>query len=197
MDAENKLRFRCPHCQKTVVVDRAHAGKRGKCPGCGKPLQVPADEPGPDFETLVAQSMEELRLKTAAHDKTWHLGQADWDVDQGTGLIVFRAPGGITATCLVQIVGTYNTADGTWLWGWDHPSVEPALQKHAALVREFGKRHGVQKLTTRKIECSEDDAWEFTALACKLGDAQGGYRGPMDETLIFMTFGKVTLSKSK
>jgi hypothetical protein len=27
---------------------------------------------------LVAQSMEELRLKTAAHDGLWPLSQADW-----------------------------------------------------------------------------------------------------------------------
>jgi Family of unknown function (DUF6882) len=152
---------------------------------------------GPDFPTLLAQSMEELRLKTAAHVGIWHLGEADWDVDQSAGQIVFTAPGGLTATCPVQIIGTYNTADGTWLWGWDHPSVEPALQEHARRVREYGERHRINKLTTQKLRCSEDEAWEFTALACKLGDAQGGYRGSMGPTLVFMTFGEVSLSKTQ
>src|SRR5947209_19712354 len=35
---------------------------------------------------------------------------------------------------------------------------------------------------------SEDDAWQLTALACKLAGAQGGYRGPMGSTLVFVTF---------
>jgi len=197
MTTDDKIRFRCPHCQKPVSVSRAHAGKRAKCPGCGQPIEIPSVPPAPDFRTLLAQSMEELRAKTEAHDGTWHLGKADWDVDQSTGQIVFTAPGGITATCPVQIIGTYNTDDNTWLWGWDHPSVEPALQEHAALVRDYGEQNGIEKLTTRKLHCSEGEAWEFTAVACKLAGAQGGYRGPMDSTLVFMTFGKVTLSKSK
>jgi hypothetical protein len=54
----------------------------------------------------------------------------------------------------------------------------------------------LHRLTTQKLECTEDEAWEFTALACKLGNAQGGYRGPMGPTLVFMTFGKVSLSKT-
>jgi hypothetical protein len=149
-----------------------------------------------DFPTLLAQSMAELRIKTEAHDGTWHLGEAAWSVDQEVGQIVFSAPGGITATCPVQIIGTYNTADGTWLWGWDHPSVDPALQEDARRVREYGERHGIAKLTTQKLRCSESDAWEFTALACKLGNGQGGYRGPAGPTLVFMTFGNVSLSKS-
>jgi len=90
----------------------------------------------PAVRSLVEQSMEELRVKTAAHDAGWRLGEADWNVDQDAGTIVFTRRDGITAIGPVQIIGTYNTKDGTWLWGWDHPSVEPALQEHAGRVRE-------------------------------------------------------------
>lgn len=198
MSADGKVHFRCPHCNKAVSVAEAHAGKRGKCPGCGQPLEVPTNRPNLDFDTLLARSMEELRLKTAAHDGTWQLGQADWDVDQDAGTVIFTSPKGITATCAVQIIGTFNTLDDSWLWGWDHPSVDPALQAHAKLCLEYGKRHGIDLLTTQKLEgVSEEQVWQFTALACKLGDAQGAYRGPMDTTLVFMTFGKPTLTKTK
>jgi hypothetical protein len=83
-----------------------------------------------DFTRLVEQSMEELRLKTQAHDSLWHLGDADWSVDQKQGQIVFNHKG-MRAVAPVQIVGTYSSQDSTWLWGWDHPSVVPALQEHA------------------------------------------------------------------
>ena len=151
-----------------------------------------------DFETLLDQSVEELRLKTAAHDGVWQLGQADWNIDQDAGTIVFTSPNGITATCPVQIIGTFNTEDNTWLWGWDHPSVEPALQEHAKLCREYGERHGIDVLTSQKLANScEDDAWQLTALACKLAGAQGGYRGAMGSTLVFVNFGAPSLSKRK
>ena len=148
-----------------------------------------------DFDTLLSQSMEELRLKTEAHDAGWGLGEADWSVDQDQGEIVFTGADGSTATAPVQIVGTYNSQDGTWLWGWDHPSVVPALQEHAKRVREYGEKHGIQRLTTRKLACSEMEAWELVALACKLCEAQGAYRGPAGTACVFMTFGEVSLSK--
>ena len=151
--------------------------------------------PTDPFRILVEQSEEDLKLKTAAHNATWHLVDADWAVDQDTGKIVFTQRDGTTATCPVQIIGTYNTADGTWLWGWDHPSVQPPLDEHARKLRAYGQEHGIAPLTTRKLHCTEADAWDFAALACKLNDAEGAYRGPSGPTRVFMTFGNVTLSK--
>jgi hypothetical protein len=148
---------------------------------------------GDEFRALVEQSMEELRLKTAAHDAGWQLGTADWAVDQNTGLIVFTGEV-FTATAPLQIIGTYNTLDSTWLWGWDHPSVHTPLQEHARRVQEYGEEHGIEVLTTRKLACDEMEAWEFTALACHLNDAQGAYRGPAGTTMVFMTFGAVELT---
>lgn len=155
-------------------------------------------EPVLDFDTLLDRSMEELRIKTAAHDGVWRLSEADWDIDQDAGTIVFTSPNGMTATCSVQIIGTFNTEDNTWLWGWDHPSVDPALQDHAELCRTYGDKHSIDVLTAPKLEgSSEDDAWQLTALACKLAGAQGAYRGPMGTTLVFVTFGEPRLTMSK
>ena len=155
-----------------------------------------ADQPV-DFDSLLEQSMEELRLKTAAHEGLWKLSEADWDIDQDAGTIVFSAPNGVTATCAVQIIGTFDTLDDSWLWGWDHPSVDPPLQEHAKLCRTYGEKHGIDYLTAQRLESSnEDDAWQLTALACKLANAQGAYRGPAGSTLVFVTFGEPRLEKN-
>jgi hypothetical protein len=89
----------------------------------------------PPYDILVQQSIEGLNLQTSAHDNTWNLGEASWSVDQEKGEIVFVSPNGITATCPVQIIGTYNSLDSTFLWGWDHPSVMP----HCRLIRGKSK----------------------------------------------------------
>ena len=39
----------------------------------------------------------------------------------------------------VQVVGTYDTEDGTWLLGRDHPSVSEPLGAFARRVRNFGE----------------------------------------------------------
>ena len=147
-----------------------------------------------EYDLFLQRALNELQLKTTAHDSTWQLGQADWEVDQDAGQIVFTSPSGIVATCPVQIIGSYNSEDSTWLWGWDHPSVVPALAEHAQLVRQYGELKGVTELTHRKLETTEDVCWEFAALACKLADAQGAYRGPAGPTYIFMTFGTPSLT---
>lgn len=195
MPDDDKIRFQCPHCEKGLNVSSAHAGKKAKCPGCGKPVTVPEPVEEIDFETLMDRSMNELQLKTEAHTNTWGLGSCDrWDMDQETGIITFTTKKMI-ATAPAQIIGTYSLESGTWLWGWDHPSVVEGLAEHAKQVYEFGQANGIDHLTNRKIECDEDVCWGFTALACHLCDAQGAYRGPAGNALVFMTFGNVTLNK--
>lgn len=156
-------------------------------PQGGKPVES---------NVFIKQSVEGLRTQTSAHAATWHLGEeADWAADQDIGVIRLTFADGTIAEADLQIVGTYNTVDGTFLWGWDHPSVAEPLQKHASLAKEFGEQHGLSKYTEQKVKCSEDDAWEFTAVAARLGNANGAYRGPSGTALVYMTFGEIKLSK--
>ena len=126
----------------------------------------------------------------------WQISEAAWSVDQDKGTITFDSPKGIRATAPVQIVGTYNTDDGSWLWGWDNPSVDAPLAEHAKKVRAYGQEKAFDILTTRKLICPEDQCWDFAALSCMLCEAQGAYRGPAGKARVFMTFGEVSLRKS-
>ena len=148
-------------------------------------------------QQYIEAAREGLRAQTSAHGSTWHLGEEqDWSVDFDVGLIVFKFADGVRATAPIQVVGTYNQVDGTFLWGWDHPSVPEPLRKHARLAKQWGEANKVKSFVTRKVSCSEDDAWGFAAVANRLANANGVYRGPSGTTLVFMTFGKVKLEKS-
>lgn len=164
-------------------ANEAGAGGSG-----GEPLREP--------ELTFARAAEEMRLKTEAAMGMWGLGQGgDWGADLETGIITFNTAKGYRVTAPLQIVGTLDTTDGSWLWGWDHPSAPPPIDAHAQLARDFGERHGLARFTTRQIAASEEDAWTFTAVACHLAGAQGGYRGPAGSTLVFMTYGTVTIAQ--
>lgn len=157
---------------------------------------APAPQDPPEFEALITKASARVQALTEAHVGLFRLDEASWAVDQDEGTITFTNSKGIRATAPVQIIGTYNTEDGTWLWGWDHPSVVPALAEAAATVKAYGDEHGVSDLVTRKLACSEDRCWAFTAVACELTEAQGAYRGPAGPALVFMTFGAVKLDKA-
>jgi len=156
---------------------------------------------GPADPQALRQEIEKAVIGLAAvmttHDSTWHLGQADWSLNQDIGNLVFTTPQGMQAVAPAQIIGTYDTQDGTWLWAWDHPSVEPSLAKDAKKILAYGQQHGYVKLTTRKLQITEDEAWELTALAFMVCGANGAYRGPAGTALVFMTFGEVQLSKAR
>ena len=57
MQPETKIRFCCSHCNKAVTVSQEHAGKQGKCPGCGKVVIIPK---GP-LEALILERQRMLQ----------------------------------------------------------------------------------------------------------------------------------------
>ena len=152
-----------------------------------------------EVEEFIAGSSEGLKLATEAHQKAWHLGEEEkWDVDQDKGIIIFTFSNGVKATAPVQIIGTYNNKDKSFMWGWEHPSVELPLQKNASLSKAYGEEHKVKEFTTKKVSCTLDRAWEYTALAMRLSGDSGAYRGESSPgTFVFLNFGKVTLVKKK
>ena len=81
------------------------------------------------------------------------------------------------------------------MWAWENPSVVDDLKIDALKVRAYGTEHKIEKLTTAQWACEEAEAWAMTALACKLNEAQGAYRGPAGATYVFMTFGRVRLHR--
>lgn len=141
--------------------------------------------------------MAELQLKTTAHVGTWHLDEVDWTVDQQTGQIQFTdTKRGMLITAPVQILGTYDTQASTWMWSWANPSIDVSLQHDAKKTQEYGKQKGYSKLTSPKIGCDQQAAWNLAALACMVCGQQGVYRGPAGTTMVFMAFGKVSIRKA-
>jgi hypothetical protein len=150
----------------------------------------------PEFKTLLDKSIAELRLKTMGHQAGWGFGKADrWSLDMSRGDLLFEFADGVVATCPAQIVGSLDTTDSSWLWAWANPSIPDSLIRDALQVREYGEQRKIARLTSAEWACTEDDAWSMAALACKLSGAQGVYRGPAGSALVFISFGKVQLSK--
>ena len=144
---------------------------------------------------FVKASAEGARQQTAAHLAWGFIREDEWHMDQDTGVISFEFSDGRIATASAQIIGTHDPSDGTFLWGWDHPSVDESLGQHAKLVYEFGIEHNVPQFTERKVICTEQEAWEFTTVASRLGNANGVYRADAGGPWVYFTFGEVRIGK--
>lgn len=149
---------------------------------------VPPDE-------YIQQAIAEFETKAATHAAKWGLGQEiGWAVNQDTGIVSFTFADGTVANAPAQIVGTYNVQDKTFLWAWAHPKVQKSCCDHAELALQFGKKNELSLFTSSLVTCTKDDAGMGTMVAAKLGKAQGVYRGQDGGTILFMTFGEVSLS---
>lgn len=138
--------------------------------------------------------MDELMLKTQSHQSAWGFGSEEsWNLDQDKGELVFLFPGRSTVAP-VQIIGTYEASTETWTWAWANPLIADELKAHALQLKEYGEQNGIQRLCAGEWLGQESDCWYMVALACKLFNAHGAYRGPAEGTYTFMTFGEVAHS---
>jgi hypothetical protein len=155
-------------------------------PGCGKKNQSTAMTQE-EFASFVDDCREELRHKIASSAEKWKLNKfARYNFDQEKGQIEFLDGQGPDLVCEVQIIGTYSKETKTWLWAWNNPWTSDKLKNDSLRVNDFGASHGVERLLNPKWEATEEDGWDMTAVAAHLVSAEGAYRLPNREVMIFM-----------
>jgi hypothetical protein len=149
-----------------------------------------------EFIALVDGAVEGLQLQTEIHQSTWQQfgDQVRWDLNQDDGDLVLEFPE-VIVRAPAQVIGTFDANTGTWMWAWANPSVGDALMKDSLRVRNYGEEHAIERLVTPKWRADELDCWRMTALAARLCDTNGAYRGPVGSTYIFVTFGTVTMKR--
>ena len=74
-------------------------------------------------EIAFERAFNDISRKTRAMSQTWWGDGGNWAVDLERGEIEFTNDRGWLITAPVQVVGTYVPSKGTFMWGWDHPSV--------------------------------------------------------------------------
>ena len=151
-----------------------------------------------DLDEFASICRLRLGVLTQKAKDEWGFSQFErWDLDQEAGTLTFSNADGAKAVCSVQVIGTYSNISKTWLWSWDNPSILNPLKRHAREVRIFGHKNKFEKLTTSQWEATEEDGWEMVAIAAKICNARGAYRGPGKTGPTFMTFDDVTLTSGK
>lgn len=149
-----------------------------------------------NLDAFIAASANEAQIANMLHNSTWRLGEEkSWHLDQNSGQLLLSFADGTFALAPAQIIGTFHHQDASFMWGWHHPSVLPALKRNASKVKEFGKEQKAKELTKGSVICSEQRAWELTALAMRLNQAKGAYRVEVKPGVsMFLNFGEVQIA---
>ncbi|MFN2565830.1 MAG: DUF6882 domain-containing protein [Gemmatimonadaceae bacterium] len=111
-------------------------------------------------------------------------------LNEATGQLVF-SDASVTPRVLasVQLVGSVNTENRSWLWSWADPDIDPALCKNIREVHMLGETRGIEQLTTPFWEGDAVDGWEMTSISAYVLQAEGAYRAttPRGFTYLVMT----------
>jgi Family of unknown function (DUF6882) len=110
------------------------------------------------------------------------------DFEQETGKMIFTLQGGKKVGMSYCIVGSISDRSNTWMWSWDNPYLLDNVTDDMLIVRSFGEKNGLEKLTSPKWPGNDDDGWEMTAIAAWVLKAKGAFSFLSDEMMVFVVF---------
>jgi len=163
----------------------------------GIPLFRRTTPPGENrLGELLLQGHDMIERTAEAHARAWNFGKADrWDLDQTTGMLRWTFPDHV-AEAPAQILGSYSSGGGTWMWAWANNSLLPHLGTASTVVRGWGEAHDQAMLTTGRLELTAEQAADLAAVAFRLTGATGLYRAPAGRSDLYLTFGPVLVTGS-
>lgn len=106
-----------------------------------------------------------------------------WQLDVEQGVIWFGDEQTNAFVATIQFVGTHDTSDGSWLWAWSNPRLQPVAE---AVDRVREAHEDIPELTTPTFTCTAAKAWAVAAAAAYELEAQGCLRLPEGEIHSFV-----------
>ena len=139
-----------------------------------------------NYNDFAESCINELLVLQEKFQKEYNLSwYEDWFYDQATGLLTFSS-NDVELNFKYLEVGTYSKNNNTWKWSWDNAHTLQKVKEQAHLVKDLGQRLNFPKLTNGYFESTEEEAWEFTAIAAKIVNGIGAYGPVSQHLLIFM-----------
>lgn len=140
-----------------------------------------------DYNRLLNECVGEVDDRNQQLVERYGFGSYDrWDIDQTVGELIFSDAGVTKLACSISILGSYSAVSGTWMWGWANPSLLEPLTRDTLAVRNYGEQNQIQDLVVEKTPTTDGEAWALSALACRILNGLGLYRGPTGNGFVVM-----------
>lgn len=153
-------------------------------------IQGVAEEQWHDFLKVCCEELHEKNNVLSEKYELGKHGRYDWDQEKGE--LVFSNNGIPAVVAKVDFVGSFSSKSNTWLWAWANFYLLENVRTKVVEVRNFGEEHGFPRLTTAKWFAEAPDAWEMSAIAAHVLDAEGVYRSPSENGGLFMVIREIS-----
>ncbi len=139
-----------------------------------------------NYDKFVSDCFNELKVKQEELTKKYDLNSySNWFYDQASGLLTFTDENKELNFRYYE-VGTFSKVSKTWKWSWDNEHTLKKVKEQIEVVKQFGIKHGFEKLTQGLFDSDEIEGWDFTSIATNLLNGIGSYRPETEKHLIFM-----------
>jgi uncharacterized protein YjbI with pentapeptide repeats len=127
-----------------------------------------------EFRNFAQDCMGELQ---ARQEKIAELAVFDHEVDLARGVATYSANGTLFIEADVVPIGSRGQKSSTWLWAWANPSIGGDLGASAGTLRDLASTTGRQEFAAdTAVPATEQQAWEYAAIACRHLDGVGVVR---------------------
>jgi hypothetical protein len=138
-----------------------------------------------NFSTFVQPLLDRLREKNRGF-RQQHGTYRSWDWEPDVAILSFLDPLKPTLEIEVSVVGT--SQDDSWEWSWANPNIDSNLKIGMDKVRDFGRAHSFQQVTTPFLDCDEETGWTMTAVAAHVLNAPGAFHFPTGDGVCYLLF---------
>jgi len=143
---------------------------------------------GPELEALVPAAGEWLAEQNMLLARRFGIGSENsFLFDQESGTLTLSFKGGRQLVAQAQVLGSFDPADRTFLWGWANPSIQPALTHAIATLRDQPPTTGENPFATSRHSVQFDNVTALLAVAGQKIGADGIYRGIGDSMSLFLS----------
>src|SRR5262249_40609031 len=101
-----------------------------------------------------------------------------FDIDQEAAAFTLSSDGKVRVRADMRIVGSLSRTSHTWLWSWGNGQIVEGARRGVDWLQALGRQDDPPRPAEPKWSAEEVDAWEVTAVACLLLQAEGAYRAP-------------------
>lgn len=148
-----------------------------------------------EFDTFVESSKAALQVKQDALESRFNLGHyASWSYDSSdSSLCLADDSGCVRMKADVIQIGSYSLEKCTWVWAWANLSLPAIQRERSEPLRGLYNRTGFNLFENEACEADESMAWELAAMAVEHLNAQGCYRGPAKNLLVFFAIIRLSM----
>jgi hypothetical protein len=134
-----------------------------------------------DYSIFANKCLDELKIVQKKFKDEYNLNwYQNWFYNQATGLLTFSTED-VELNFRYFQAGSFSKKSNTWKWSWDNYYTLERVKEQTKLIKDFGQRYNMPKLTNGYFKSDEFEAWELTAIATKLSEAIGVYRPVNDD----------------